>query len=253
MRIAATVHAAWSISKTTASTMIPRSQAELSVANFERNGAPTRLNLARQTVQPRYERRIGYRRCTAPSSEGRPCFRSELVEDDSICVIGDNVGSPACDTNFYGFMIDRLSADKQLFLARYTFEITLPGHNDFEVLVPFLNRIPSLYQSYSCSFSIVLLLLINHIRALYQSYSTRFLCSLSITFVFLILSTDSVWLMASYGVLQIFFEGCCRLTESDMKNNNNLPFYLSTQVQMRFWDCGRVLFGICVHPGTCCR
>jgi hypothetical protein len=178
MRIAATVHAAWSISKTTASTMIPRSQAELSVANFERNGAPTRLNLARQTVQPRYERRIGYRRCTAPSSEGRPCFRSELVEDDSICVIGDNVGSPACDTNFYGFMIDRLSADKQLFLARYTFEITLPGHNDFEVLMPFLNRIPSLYQSYSCSLSIIFLLFLNRTPSLYQSYS----CSLSIIF-----------------------------------------------------------------------
>ena len=119
LRIAVTIHAAWRISKTTASTMIPKSQADASVAAFEREGAPTRLNLARQTVQPKYERRIGYRRCTKASSEGRPCFESEYVEDDSLCVIGDDVGSPVCDTNYYGFMIDRLSADKQLFHARY--------------------------------------------------------------------------------------------------------------------------------------
>lgn len=156
MRIAVTVHAAWSISRTSSSTMITSAQSAASATAFEQNGAPTRLKLARLQDQKKFQRLIGYRRGIG---EG-----STIVEDESLCQIGDDVGSAACDANFYGFMIDRLSADKQLFHARYTFEITLPESNDFE----------------------------------------------------------------------IFFEGCCRITDID--NNPNMPFYLSTTVQMRQSD-----------------
>mmetsp|Transcript_18796 Transcript_18796/g.27655 ORF Transcript_18796/g.27655 Transcript_18796/m.27655 type:complete len:1366 (-) Transcript_18796:313-4410(-) len=125
MRIAVTVHSAWSISGTSDSSMITKAQSAASAAAFEAKGAPTRLNLARIQEQPKYERRIGYRRGKGASST--------LVQDDSLCMIGDDVGSPACDSNFYGFMIDRISADKQLFHARYTFEITFHESNSFEV------------------------------------------------------------------------------------------------------------------------
>jgi len=123
MRIAVTVHCAWSIARTTDSTMISAAQATAASAAFESNGAPARLNLARLQEQPKYERRMGYRK-------GRDS-RSTLVQDDRPCVIGDDVGSPACDSNFYGFQVDRLSPDNQLFHARYTFEITLPAQGDY--------------------------------------------------------------------------------------------------------------------------
>ena len=59
----------------------------------------------------------------------------------------------------------------------------------------------------------------------------------------------------SFGACtQVFFEGCCRLTESEMNNNNNLPFYISAQVQMRYRSQPRSSSPSCArhpHPASC--
>ena len=135
-RIAVTVHAAWSKARTTESTMISNAQATASANEFELNGAPTWLGLSRLQEQPKYERRVGYRRGKGSGSM--------LVDDDSLCVTGDDVGKPACSSNVYGFMIDRLSPDKQIFHARYTFEITFPGNGDYEVFFEGCCRLSSI-------------------------------------------------------------------------------------------------------------
>ena len=163
-RIAVTVHAAWSRTATTESTMVNKDQAQKSWEAFQASGPPTRLELSRLQDQPRFERRIGYRRA-GDMGDWNTRWRSSTLataeELAALCVTGDDPGNPACNQQIYGFMIDRMSPDSELFHARYTFEIAFATDGDYEV----------------------------------------------------------------------FFEGCCRLLSVD--NNANLPFYLSTQVQLR--------------------